>query len=153
LPVGEWEPVHAFIAWDNGPRQGIANFGGQPHVYESDFTDQKREKEATFYLMPIPAAELGQVLEVMADQREHPHFGTPLGDELTRGTKYSDLMSDGSILTPLWGSLLQRLRQDRSRWAHRAGEFRPRGYTDEDLAEFEDCHVPLEVRWSLPTGT
>jgi hypothetical protein len=123
---------------------------GKPHVYDSDWTDLERLKDSTFYLMPISAEELAAVMETLADQRGHPNWGTRRGPELTRGTKYPNLMGDPSPFGPVWDSLIRRLRGKPAQWPWMAGEFQASGYSDEDCVRLGHDWVPLEVQWTTP---
>lgn len=54
---GERERVYTVTDYYDGPRCGIANFRGRPHLYESDFDDD------TFRLYPVAADLLQLALE------------------------------------------------------------------------------------------
>jgi hypothetical protein len=148
--MGEWEPVHAFVEWDSGPRSGIADCGGKPHVYDSDWSDLERLKESTFYLMPISIPELAAIMAVLADQRRHPNWEKPDGVKLMRSTKYPNLMGEQVPFAPLWDAFIERLRGNRASWLRMAGEFDSDGYSDDDVIRLGHSWVPLKVRWTPP---
>lgn len=54
-----YEPVHALTDWYDGPRRGIAEYGGRPHRFESEWSDG----EDIFLLMPLDADTLALALE------------------------------------------------------------------------------------------
>ena len=41
----QWETVHTINDWYDGPRLGIADYNGEPHLYESRWDSQKQEWE------------------------------------------------------------------------------------------------------------
>jgi hypothetical protein len=47
----------------DGPRRGIADYRGKPHLYESRWSDIGTDQEDTFLLMPITAEMLELALE------------------------------------------------------------------------------------------
>jgi len=49
-----YERCYAITAWYDGPRSGIADYQGRPHLYESEFGDiAPGECDDTFLLMPL----------------------------------------------------------------------------------------------------
>ena len=48
----EFETVHTMTGYYDGPRSGIANFRGRPHIYESLFQDAPDSSDV-FLLQPI----------------------------------------------------------------------------------------------------
>lgn len=50
LPEGS-EPVFTMPGFYDGPRQGIAKFSGEPHVYKSTFADMSKEDRQDVYLL------------------------------------------------------------------------------------------------------
>jgi hypothetical protein len=143
--------VHAFVEWDRGPRSGIADYVGRPHVFRSDWTDIRGDKEeATFFLLSMDEQAFRSIMAVLDDQTRHPRWGSPRGEELTRGTKYPHLMSDSAPFDRLWFSLVDRLQREASSPVLLAGEFRPVDYSDEELIRLLTDLVPLEVLWTVP---
>jgi len=49
----KYEPVHTVDDYYDGPRLGIANFNGTPHVYQCQFSVSKDDWTDLFWLMPI----------------------------------------------------------------------------------------------------
>jgi hypothetical protein len=58
-----FEPVHTMTDCYDGPRRGIADFRGNPHLYESRWSDIDSEDDDTFLLMPVDAATFEWALE------------------------------------------------------------------------------------------
>ncbi len=54
-PIGrqKFEPVYTCTDWYDGPRGGIAEFCGESHLFQSDFTDLSADDPDTFLLMPL----------------------------------------------------------------------------------------------------
>ena len=58
-----WERVFTvYDSWD-GPRRGIAEVSGRPHIYGSSFNDTKDDFEEFFWVQPIDPELLALVLE------------------------------------------------------------------------------------------
>ncbi len=58
-----FEVVHTVTDWYDGPRRGIANYLGQPHLFESEWQDSENVDADTFLLMPIDAETFALALE------------------------------------------------------------------------------------------
>jgi hypothetical protein len=58
-----YERVHTMTDYHDGPRRGIADYGGKPHLYESEWDDQADDYTATFRLSPAPPPVLALALE------------------------------------------------------------------------------------------
>jgi hypothetical protein len=55
VEVGEpmFETVYALWSWCDGPRDGVADFQGRPHVFASEWDDQADDFGDAFLLRPI----------------------------------------------------------------------------------------------------
>jgi hypothetical protein len=40
MPEAGYERVHTMTDYYDGPRKGLANFEGMPHLYEAEWDDQ-----------------------------------------------------------------------------------------------------------------
>jgi hypothetical protein len=58
-----WERVYTVNDYYDGPRRGIADFCGKPHIYESEFSDIEDEYTNSFVLVQIESELLDLVLE------------------------------------------------------------------------------------------
>jgi len=58
-----FEVVHTLTDWYDGPRRGIANYHGQPHLFESEWGDGEYLDADTFLLMPIDPDTFSLALE------------------------------------------------------------------------------------------
>jgi len=58
-----WERVFTVNDYYDGPRRGVADFGGKPHIYESQFSDAEDPYTDRFLLMEIEAELFQLALE------------------------------------------------------------------------------------------
>jgi len=58
-----WERVYTINEWWDGPRLGVADISGQPHIYASPFNTLKGDFEDYFLVSPIDEELLRLVLE------------------------------------------------------------------------------------------
>lgn len=58
-----FETVHTVPHWYDGPRQGIADCLGQPHLFESEWRDGVDLEADTFLLMPVDLETFSLALE------------------------------------------------------------------------------------------
>ncbi|MCA9038616.1 MAG: hypothetical protein KDA91_26010 [Planctomycetaceae bacterium] len=49
-----FERVHTMTDYYDGPRGGIADYNGQPNIYESTFSDDAGGYTVIFRLSPVP---------------------------------------------------------------------------------------------------
>jgi hypothetical protein len=50
-----YERVHTVLNYYDGPRKGVADFQGQPHLYECVFDESKDNYSESFVLTPLDA--------------------------------------------------------------------------------------------------
>jgi hypothetical protein len=58
-----YEPVYTVEEYYDGPRRGIADYQGMPHLYESRWSDIDTDGLDTFLLMPVSQDTLKLALE------------------------------------------------------------------------------------------
>src|SRR5436853_6070351 len=58
-----YEPVYTVTEYYDGPRRGIADYQGMPHVYESRWSDIDTDGPDTFLVMPVSQDALKLALE------------------------------------------------------------------------------------------
>ncbi len=58
-----FETVYTMPDWYDGPRGGIADFDGKPHVFESCWTDIDSDADDVFLLSEISPETLAQAVE------------------------------------------------------------------------------------------
>ncbi|MBW4623787.1 MAG: hypothetical protein KME17_31050 [Cyanosarcina radialis HA8281-LM2] len=61
--MSNFEIVHTMTDYYDGPRRGIADYQGQPHIYESTFKDLNDGFTDIFRLSPIPKDVFALALE------------------------------------------------------------------------------------------
>ena len=59
----KYEKVFTINDWYDGPRLGIANFNGIPHVYKSIWNENQEDWESYYYLKPIDQEHFKLALE------------------------------------------------------------------------------------------
>ena len=63
-PEDGYETCYTVTDWYDGPRAGIADFRGEPHLYESEFGDiGPNNLPDTFLLMPVDRETFERALE------------------------------------------------------------------------------------------
>jgi hypothetical protein len=58
-----WEQVHTVEKYWDGPLQGVADFEGQPRIYERQFSEAEDEFTDRYWLTPIEPDLLSLVVE------------------------------------------------------------------------------------------
>ena len=63
-----WETVYTMDDWYDGPRGGVADFGGAPHYYRSVYLDSPKwnPDEDRFELTPLPRDAFEAAVELQA---------------------------------------------------------------------------------------
>ncbi|MFT3775719.1 MAG: hypothetical protein QM820_61010 [Minicystis sp.] len=134
-----FERVHTMTDFYDGPRGGIADFGGHPHLYESEWDDVANNFATTFRLSPVPPDVLALALE---DWAIWERWLTAFQRGCTTQDTHPALPEDRARHDALEGLLRERLRIDPENFVRASAEFRTAPDWDgEDPA-------PVEVRWS-----
>jgi len=58
-----WDRVHTVNGYYDGPRLGIADVDGVPHIYEAEFDHSSDEYGDTYFVSPVDESLLALVLE------------------------------------------------------------------------------------------
>jgi hypothetical protein len=58
-----WDRVHTVNGYYDGPRLGIADVDGVPHIYEAEFDHSSDEYSGTYFVSPVDESLLALVLE------------------------------------------------------------------------------------------
>lgn len=58
-----WDRVHTVNDYYDGPRLGIADVDGVPHIYEAEFDHSSDEYGDTYFVSPVDESLLALVLE------------------------------------------------------------------------------------------
>ena len=131
--MADFETVHTMTDYYDGPRGGVADFCGAPHVYESEFSDTLNNYTDSFRLSPISDDLFQLALEDWAiwlrwdsafKHGETPHDTHPdLPVERDHHCELARLL-DINLVIDSHNFLLA-------------------------TAEFRDLHSTLQVRWSV----
>ncbi len=133
-----FEPVHTMTDFYDGPRKGIANYDGSPHLYESHWDDRTQDWEPTYVLTPVDSQVFPLAVEDweiwLRWQQQAFH------DKQTMQETHPALPQDRSRHNELERELSERLVHDPATSFRASGDFRPAGDRFPGRA--------LMVRWS-----
>ena len=140
-----FEIVHTVTDWYDGPRKGIADYQGKPHLFQSDWKDGENLDAETFSLMPIDGPTLVLALEEWAMYRrwEELYYGAPVTEETDLDAP-PFLPEDRSRHAELERLLEGRLVIDPTLSVQKKAEFRVR----DDPSWSGRGTRPLEVQWA-----
>lgn len=136
-----FEIVHTLPDWYDGPRRGIADCNGTPHLFESEWTDIQGVDEDTFLLVPVPPDVFQLALE---DWAIWLRWETAFHNGLTTKETHPALPEDRPRHEELSQLLEGRLVVDPSHAKRKRAEFRFR--SDSNWSGYG--WRPLEVRWN-----
>ncbi len=135
-----FEIVHTLTNWYDGPRRGIADYQGQPHLFESEWRDSE-DSDDTFLLMAIDQDTLTLALE---DWEIWCRWRTAFDQGKATVETHPALPEDRSRHEELKRMLEGRLVIEPGRAIRKKAEFRVRKYPNGN--EYASC--PFEVRWT-----
>jgi hypothetical protein len=139
----EYERVFTVTDYYDGPRKGLANFLGNPHLYECIFDEVKGDYSDLFRLTPIDAETFQLAMEDWSIwQRWELAFHTGKADLSTRPA----LPQDADMHEELERTLGKALLTGPQRAFTRAGRFEPRG----EQSPPEGVLRALQVQWTEP---
>jgi hypothetical protein len=121
LTSDAYEIVHTMTDFWDGPREGIANFRGSPHVYQSEFNDGEDEYSDTFLLMPIDSKTFALALQ---DWEIWRRWETAFHSGETALDTHPALPKDRSLHTEIQDLLKGRLEIDLARASRARADFR-----------------------------
>lgn len=136
-----FEVVHTVTDYYDGPRCGIADFDGKPHVYESMWDDGSDNYSDVFRLSPVSDSLFSLALEKWTIWRRWEtafHCGEAPQDT------HPALPADRTRHDELQQLLEGQLTIDDDNFVCATGEFRPR--IDDSWSGYG--MRPLEVEWS-----
>jgi hypothetical protein len=125
----------------DGPRQGIADFGGVPHLYVSEWDDGANIDANTFKLSPVRRRVLALALEAWAIWRR---WETALHQGRTTPQTHPALPDERSRRDELEEILDRELKIDEHGYVRAQGDFRPL----DDPAWNGFGWRPLQVHWT-----
>ena len=135
-----FEIVHTVTDWYDGPRRGIAEFHGRPHLFESEWQDGENMETDTFLLSEIDRETFALALEDWAIWRR---WETAFQQGNAAKETHPALPNDRRRHDELTQLLEGRLVADPTQGVRLKAEFRVRN----DPAWSGYGMRPLEVRW------
>ena len=116
-----FDRVYTMTDYYDGPRGGVADFEGVPHLYESEWDDKADDYAPTFRLGPIPVEILDLALE---DWAIWERWWVAFQAGRTTHETHPALPQERSRHLELKARLQDRLRIDPSNYVRVRGEFR-----------------------------
>jgi hypothetical protein len=136
-----FERVHTMTDYYDGPRGGIADFEGRPHVYASVFDDLRDGYTDTFLLMPIQEELFRLALE---DWKTWCRWEHAFHTGQTTHDTHPALPEDRALHEELVREIADRLIAKPELSVRVHGEFRSRPPSQSRRAALHD----IEVRWT-----
>jgi hypothetical protein len=136
-----FERVYTMTDYYDGPRGGIANYNGQPHIYEYIFSDEGDSYTDIFRLSPVPQDLFTLALE---DWQIWLRWEAAFQNGQTSIDTHPALPKDRHRHDELEAILKDRLVIDTSNCLTAHGEFRVRDAPERSCRGFR----ALEVKWS-----
>jgi len=140
-----YEVVHTMTNFWDGPRKGIANFQGQPHLYQSDYKDLESECSDTFWLMSVDSQTFALALE---DWEIWRRWETAFHSGETSIDTHPALPQDRARYAEIQTLLKGRLELNPACAIRAQANFRTR----DDPSWNGKGWAPLEVQWSVVPG-
>ncbi len=135
-----FEYVYTMTDYYDGPRQGVANYEGRPHFYDSEWQNDPDADDDAFWLTPISDTLLKLALEDWAIWRRGE---TAFHEGRADAASHPALPEDRARHDQLAAILAEKLVTDREQAVRVRGMFR--------TTDVESSHRgwrPLEVQWS-----
>jgi hypothetical protein len=136
-----FELVYTMTDYYDGPRRGVADYVGMPHLYESEWDDLKDDYAFTFRLSPIGPDVLKAELEAWAIWRR---WETAFHQGLATIDTHPALPEDRARYDELALFLADHLQIDDAKVIRAHGEFEAREDPDWSVLGFGS----LQVRWT-----
>lgn len=137
----EYERVHTVTDYYDGPRKGIADFDGRPHVYESEWDDLADDYAFTFRLSPVAEGVFALAMESwLIWLRWEAAFH---GGHTTQET-HPALPEDRDRFLELESLLEAALKMDKANYVRAHGDFKPLPNPEWTGVGF----APLQVKWT-----
>ena len=139
-----FEVVHTLTDWYDGPRKGIADYCGQPHLFESEWQDGGNLDADTFLLTPVDAETFSLALESWAIWKR---WETTFYQEKASAESHPALPEDRMRHEELKSLLEGRLEVNPSQSLRKTADFQVRN--DPNWSGYG--WRPLEVCWREPS--
>lgn len=132
----EWETVYTVHEYFDGPRNGVAQYRGQPHAYRCEWDHSADEWGTEFLLSPIAPEQLSATEELWSIWERY--LATARQGALGPGDRHPALASDRARYEQLHSVIDQALQVDEAMALRAVPVFRR---SNEDYDAFE-------VRWT-----
>ena len=139
----DFELVYTITEYYDGPRQGVANFMGQPHFYDCVSSEAHGDYPDLFRLTPIPRHVLELARE---DWAIWERWETAFHAGKVTVASHPALPEERARHEEIDAVLSKVLKTDSDNCIIRAGLFE----ADEDPALPQGVLRPLQVRWTEP---
>lgn len=136
-----YDRVHTMTAYYDGPRLGIADFEGKPHLYESEWDDLDDKYAFTFRLSPVEPRLFGLAMEQWRIWRR---WETAYHEGRAPGTKHPALPEDQLRSHELDDILDTTLKIDEDNYVRAHADFEPVDDPDWNGRGWQ----PLQVKWT-----
>src|SRR4051812_10340081 len=120
---GNFETVYTVTDWYDGPREGIANFNGVPHLYQSQFDATTDDWSDTYLLVPVDEETFHLAMEEWAIWKRWEQV---FYEGRATQEAHPALPEDRHRYEELQRLLAGRLAIDASQAVRAIAEFRPR---------------------------
>ncbi|MCA9042112.1 MAG: hypothetical protein KDA65_17300 [Planctomycetaceae bacterium] len=117
-----FEVVYTVNEWYDGPREGIADFNGRPHHYQSEWQDGEDMEADTFLLSPVDQKTFALALE---DWDIWLKWESAFANGKTSHETHPALPEDRKRHEEIKRLLEQRLKIDPETAIRKTAEFRP----------------------------
>jgi hypothetical protein len=144
-PLPDFEEVFTVTGYYDGPRQGIANFQGQPHFYDCAFAEHGPDYSNVYWLTPVRQEIFLLAMEDWAIWKRWER--TFHAGEVTHDS-HPALPAERNRHQHIRSLLSEELKTDMKRCIIRSGAFANAGTG----AVQAGVLVDLVVRWSEPNG-
>jgi hypothetical protein len=138
-----FEVVHMLTDWYDGPRRGIADSHGRPHVFESEWHDGEDMYADTFLLSPVDSETFAPAIEAWEIWRR---WETAFHRGVATQESHPALSEDRPRHEEIERHLEGRLAIDPAHAIRKVAEFRPRVDPEWSGSGWR----PLEVEWYDP---
>jgi hypothetical protein len=138
----DYERVHTMTDYYDGPRRGIADFNGRPHLYESEWDDLKDEYASTFRVSPVEPRLFELAIESWAIWRR---WETAFHEGKTTQATHPALPEDRPRHEELQRLLAAELKIDDRQAMRAGGDFKRLS----DPAWNGLGFPPIQVKWTV----
>jgi hypothetical protein len=148
-----FDAVHIFSEWDDGPLSGVADFYSRPHLYYAEFSRysfEDTDARETYLVIPIDAAEFHALRDKLACVNDSRCIYSSVPD-LSTVTVFPYRLpthNAGGEFGRVWNTFVKKMLSVASSATRVHADFKPRGADGEEPDEMYAEDAPLEVAWT-----